>query len=375
LKIKETYCLNCRTRLKSRKIFYKCENCGEVVDIIYDYDEIKKSIPKNFSQIPINHWKYSLFYPFEKSLVSLGEGNTPLIFSEKLSKSLNSKVFLKYEGTNPTGSFKDRGSTLEISFAKFLNVENVVVASTGNMGASLAAYSAKAGIKCKVFLPKNVSKVKIEQIKSYGAEIEFFGETYTEVFNYVEKIHDKKYFLTGDYPIRCEGEKSVGFEIAEQLKFNSPDFIVSPVGNGTLIYSTWKAFKELKEVKLIKKLPRLIAVQAFGCNPIVRAWNKGLEKVEPIEKAKTLATAIACENPVYGNYALKAIRESNGLAVDVSDKEMKIAKGILGKEGIYAELSASASLAGIIKLKREIFGNVVCLITGHGFKDLSLVFN
>jgi threonine synthase len=374
LKIKETYCLNCRTRLKPRKIFYKCENCGEVLDIIYDYGEIKKGIPKNFSQIPISHWKYRLFYPFEKNLVSLGEGNTPLIFSEKLSKRLNSKVFLKYEGTNPTGSFKDRGSTLEISFAKSLNVENIVVASTGNMGASLAAYSAKAGIKCKVFLPKNVLKVKIEQIKSYGAKIEFFGETYTEAFNYVEKIHGKKYFLTGDYPLRCEGEKSVGFEIAEQLKFNSPDFIVSPVGNGTLIYSTWKAFKELKEVKLIKKLPKLIAVQASGCNPVVRAWNKGLEKVERMEKSKTLATAIACENPVYGNYALKAIRESNGLAVDISDKEMKIAKDILGKEGIYAELSASASLAGIIKLKKEIFGNVVCLITGHGFKDLSLDF-
>jgi threonine synthase len=374
LKIKETYCLNCERKFKSRKIFYRCENCGEVLDIIYDYDEIKKRVPKNFSQIPINHWKYSLFYPFEKSLVSLGEGNTPLIFSEKLSKRLNSKVFLKYEGTNPTGSFKDRGSSLEISFAKSLNVENIVVASTGNMGASLAAYSAKAGIKCKVFLPKNVLKVKIEQIKSYGAKIEFFGETYTEAFNYVEKIHGKKYFLTGDYPLRCEGEKSVGFEIAEQLKFDSPDFIVSPVGNGTLIYSTWKAFKELKEVKLIKKLPKLIAVQASGCNPVVRAWNKGLEKVEPMEKAKTLATAIACENPVYGNYALKAIRESNGLAVDISDKEMKIAKDILGKEGIYAELSASASLAGIIKLKKEIFGNVVCLITGHGFKDLSLGF-
>lgn len=364
-------CSNCRHSFDLKRIKFRCPHCKNMLDITYDYAKIKKSIPKDFKSQPASHWKYKMFYPVEdfSKVVTLQEGGTPLIRSDRLSREIHADVLLKFEGSNPTGSFKDRGSTVEITKALERKARSVVCASTGNMGASIAAYSARAGLRCKIILPTHVPKNKIEQIRAYSADIEFVHGQYSLAVEHAEGISDGNY-LTGDYPFRCEGQKSVGFEICDQLKWKAPDFVICPVGNGTVIYSVWKAFKEMKRVGLVKKLPKVVGVQASGCSPVVNSFEKNLVHVRPIEVANTIANAIACENPSYGNYALKAVKESKGFLGRVSDKEIVAAVKALGSEGVFAEPSGAASVAMLTKSGKIFLGSkVVCIISGHGLKD------
>lgn len=342
------------------------------MDIIFDYDEIKKMILKeSFLRQPITHWKYWMFYPTQDldKRITLGEGGTQLSQSNKFGFE---DLWLKIETTNPTGSFKDRGSTIEITRAKELNAASLCCASTGNMGASIAAYAAKADMRCKVFLPTNVLKGKIQQIKIYGADIVKVKGNYTQALKSCEEYSKKtKTYLVGDYPYRGEGEKSVGFEIADQLNWSAPDYIITPMGNGTLIYAIWDAFVDMKKVGLIDYLPKMIGIQADGCSPIVDAWRKDLKEVKPLNRSKTSASAIDCPSPVDGIKALEAIRKSHGFAEAVTDKEMlKAREELAGKEGVFAELAGVASLTAAAKMKKELDGKIVCIISGSGLKDL-----
>lgn len=351
---------------------YKC-GCGGSLDMQYDYGKIRKALKRQkaeFRNQKPSHWKYKLFYPISRLLVSMGEGGTPLLPSLKIGKQINCNLFFKMESANPTGSFKDRGSAVEISRAIEMKAEKVVCATTGNMGASVAAYCARAGIHAKIFVPDNTPKQKLSQIKAYGAETIHVRGTYEDAASKAEREAEKHYFLAGDYPYRGEGEKSVGFEIIEQLP--QADYIVCPIGNGTLIYAVWKALKEMKICGIAKKLPRLIGVQAEGCNPVARAFEEENDFINPVKKPKTFADAIACGNPIDGLEALSALRESKGAAVSVSDKEIFAAIKILGTEGIYAEPGGAAATAGLLKItKRDnpLEGkNVVSIISGHGLK-------
>jgi len=363
-------CPNCKKEYSLSKMVFKCTDCKEMLDVKYDYSKAKKLVKhKDFKMLNPMHWKYFMFYPIENAnnVVSLFEGGTPLIKSDKIKAD----VSFKYEGTNPTGSFKDRGSTIEITKAVENNADIVVCASTGNMGASIAAYSTRAGLNCKIFLPTHVPKNKVEQIKCYGANLEFIHGEYSVAVNHAEKFaRDQKCYLTGDYPFRCEGQKSIGFEISDQLGWNTPNYIICPVGNGTVIYSIWKAFNELKLVGLVKKLPKMIGMQAEGCSPVVDSFNEKFKEVKNIETARTVANAIACEAPTYGNYALRAVRESKGMMEKVSDRELIDAVKMLGSEGVFAEPAGAASVAGFMKLNKELKDSkVVCIISGHGLKD------
>lgn len=366
MRIKHIYCYRCHAVFPFSHIVFECPICHYSLDVAYDYEEIEKEIrkEKNFKQKKPSHWKYWMFYPIQNKskIVSLQEGSTPLIHSKK-----HSHLQLKFEGLNPTGSFKDRGTTIEVSRANELGIKNVAAASTGNMGASIAAYCSRAGIKSEIFIPSFTTKNKITQMKFHGAKLHIVKGDYDFALQKSKELRKKNnYYLMGDYPLRGEGEKSIGFEIADQLHWNSPDKIFVPIGNGTLMFGVWKAFKEMKTVGLIKKLPKMIGVQSSKCNPVFKAFQSNSE-IPIIKNPNTIATAIACGNPVDGLEALKAIQQSHGDCLQVSEKEIINARKELALEGVFAEPSGAVSFAGFKQLKEKTHS--ICIITGHGLKD------
>jgi len=362
-------CSNCNTKYKLNDIVFRCGNCRGSLEVVFDYKKLKKTVKwKKLQERKFNHARYKEFYPV-KNLISLNEGGTPLIRSKNIEKEFGLKfqLYFKYEAVNPTGSFKDRGSSVELAKAVEFGKKSVVCASTGNMGASVAAYSGIANRKCNVIVPKNAAHIKIGQILAHGAEVHQINGNYNEAAELVEYAF-RMYgaYLLGDYLYRREGTKSVGFEIAEQIK---SDYVFCPVGNGTLISATWKGFKEFKELGFIKSTPRIVAIQAENCNPVTKAFRSG-EPIRPVY-GQTLAVAMECGDPLDGDRALKAIHESNGYADHVSDKEILRARKLLARrEGLFAEPAGAAALAGILKGKNKIKqgSKVVCLVTGHGLK-------
>lgn len=366
-------CPQCGRSYPPDELNFRC-NCNGLLDIVYDYDKVKKHIlVADFLRETPWHWKYWMFYPTHDltKVISFEEGGTPFLLSKRIGKNIGAEVYFKYEGSNPTGSFKDRGSSIEITKAVELGVKAVCCASTGNMGASLSSYSAKAGVDCKVFVPECIPSIKISQILSYGAGVIKVKGTYADCIKLTEEANQRYgVYLVGDYPYRCEGQKSVGFEIVDQFYWNVPDYVICPLGNGTLARAVWKSFLELKEVGLINKLPKIVGIQSDGCSPIVDAFKNNYKKPIPIEKAETIADAIACEDPVNGTEALQAIIESGGFAETVSDDEILDAQKALGHiEGLYAEPSGAVTAAGLIKYQKEFKEKkVVAIITGHGLK-------
>lgn len=367
-------CFRCGRKHKPHEIerlpIPRCE-CGSAVDAEYDYKSIQKVILRDeFMRYMPTHWKYWAFMPVKdlSKKITMGEGGTPLLENKRLGK--NGRLLIKYEAANPTGSFKDRGSSLEITKALEFKKRKVALASTGNMGASIAAYAAFAGLECTVFIPDMVGREKVTQIKAYGAETIIVRGDYSAAMKQAEEYvssHSDS-FLTGDYPWRSEGTKTVGFEIADQLYWHVPEYVVVPVGNGTLIWSIYEAFRELSLVGITDKIPRMIGVQVENCAPVVHAWENELSEIIPVRNPDTVATAIACGEPIDGLAALRAIRDSGGFAIKVSDEEALSARNILAKNGIFVEPSGAVAYAGF--LKNELSGTVVCLATGHGLKDM-----
>ncbi|MFC1754465.1 threonine synthase [Thermoproteota archaeon] len=364
---KNLVCVCCGKEYPSEKVIFECSHCRGPLDVVYDYNKIKRLLSKNvdgFKLAQPSHWKYWPFYPVKDAtkVVTFDEGGTPLLESKK-----HKGLMFKYEATNPTGSFKDRGSTLEITKAVEHRVKEVVCASTGNMGASVAAYSSRAGLKCTIYLPTFAPKQKANQIRSYGSRIVDVRGTYEDAVAKTVHLRQVKHtYLTGDYVFRGEGEKSVGFEILDQLQFVSPKYIVLPIGNATLMAGVYKSLVEMKETGLIERLPKLVGVQAKGCNPVVDAFNRK-QGLPFIKNPKTIATAIACGRPVDAVKALRGLKDTRGLAIDVTENEIIRARKELGKEGLFVEPSGAVSYAGWKKLGLK--GESVCVLTGHGLKD------
>jgi len=369
---KHILCSTCGRTYKTSQRIFRCGKCGGSLEVVFDYGKIKvtKSLLRSRA---FNHMRYSELYPVKKA-VSVQEGGTPLVRSSNLERlfRMNFQLWFKNECSNPSGSFKDRGSSVEVAKALEFRAKKVVCASTGNMGASVSAYSGIANLECFIFTPEDAVPVKLEQILGYGARLYKISGSYSQAERLVREAN-RKYgiYLLGDYLYRREGTKSVGFEILDQLDFKARNlWIVSPVGNGTLISAVWKAVKEFETLGLIKEKPRLIGIQAEGCSPVTRAF-RGREKVEPSKRPKTLAVAIECGDPLDGERALASIRESGGFMESVSDGEILKARELLARhEGMFAEAAGAVSLAGLLKAKRRIKPNsrVVCIITGHGLK-------
>ena len=307
-------------------------------------------------------------------IVTLDEGDTPLIFSERLSLETGAEVWLKYEGLNPTGSFKDRGMTVAVTRAKSLGAKALVCASTGNTAASLAAYGARAGIPAVVVVPQGgVASGKLGQAFAHGARV--FGVTGTfdnalkVVFDLVQK--DVRFYLVNSVnPFRVEGQKVAAFEIYEQLG-GVPDYVVLPVGNAGNISAIWKGFKELRDLGIAKDLPAMIGVQAEGAAPLATAFSKGT-RFEPWSDPRTEASAIRIGNPVSWKKALRAVNKSGGKLVTVSDKEILTARARLSAaEGVLVEAASAAPIAALASLGLPSRSKVVCIATGTGFKDLA----
>ncbi len=376
-------CIKCNRIYKSDEIIYVCRVCGGLLEIIVEYKgDISR---KTFEGRDFYLWRYRELMPIidYSKIVTLREGGTPLTRAKNLEKEFGLKeLYIKNEGLNPTGSFKDRGMTIGVSKALELNVKAVACASTGNTSASLAAYAAKAGIKCYVLIPsKKIAIGKLAQAILHGAKVISIRGNFDKALKIVREICSKHniYLLNSINPWRLEGQKTIGYEIVEQLNYEAPDTVIVPVGNSGNIYAIWKGFKEFYKYGLVDKVPRMIGIQAEGASPIVKAVKNKSVEITPIKKPETIATAIRIGNPVNAPRALKAIRESNGYAEAVSDKEIIEAQKLLArKEGIGVEPASAASIAGLKKLLEEGIidrdEKVVCVVTGHALKDPEIIF-
>jgi len=305
-------------------------------------------------------------------IVTLHEGNTPLIeapnLAKKIAPDLDLKIYLKYEGLNPTGSFKDRGMTLAISKAKEAGKTAVICASTGNTSASAAAYAARAGMDAYVILPKGaVALGKLSQAMVYGAKIIALMGNFDDALSIVREIGEKfpVEVVNSVNPFRIEGQKTAPFEIIDVLG-DAPDFHFIPVGNAGNITAYWKGYKEYHQAGKSTKLPRMIGWQAEGAAPIVKGF--------PIKNPQTIATAIKIGNPYSWQPALKSAQESNGFIDAVSDEEILEAyRLVASSEGVFCEPASAASIAGVIKsYRRGLFKGgetIVCTLTGNGLKD------
>jgi len=321
-------------------------------------------------------WRYSSMLPFPDAApwVTLNEGATPLV---PLSKEGGNKVAVKLEGANPTGSFKDRGMTLGLTWAKALGAKAVVCASTGNTSASAAAYAARAGLNCIVLLPEGkVAQGKVAQAVAHGARLVTVRGSFDDAMGMVSALAAKGdvYLVNSLNPLRLEGQKTLAFEVVEAMGWNVPDVMVFPVGNAGNVSAAWKALKELKALHMIDRLPRLVGVQAEGAAPIARAIAAGASEVTAVAKPETVATAIRIGDPVNATKAMAAFRESKGAVLTVTDDEILAAqRDLAAREGLFVEPSSAAPLAGWRKLAAQgaiaADESVVLVATGHGLKD------
>ncbi len=312
---------------------------------------------------------YKSYLPVTKNtpIITLKEGNTPLIFSENLSNLIgnNTKIYLKYDGLNPTGSFKDRGMTMAISKAKEEGCEAVICASTGNTSASAAAYASRGGLKSFVLIPDGyVAQGKLAQALMYGAEVLSIKGNFDDALEIVQRLSEE-YPITlvnSVNPYRIEGQKTAAFEIIDDLK-RSPDWLCIPMGNAGNITAYWKGFKEYNRKYKKYQLPKMMGFQSSGSAPLV-------ENII-IKNPETIATAIRIGNPVNREKAKIVKKESKGDFQSVTDEEIIDAYKLLAKEGIFCEPASAASVAGLIKNKNRIKKNslIVCVLTGNGLKD------
>lgn len=317
--------------------------------------------------------RYQEFLPVtdRTPIVSLNEGNTPLILAEALPQELglkNVRIYYKFEGLNPTGSFKDRGMTMAISKAMEDKATAVMCASTGNTSASAAAYASRCGLKCFVLIPEGkIAKGKLVQAYRYGAKVIVIKGNFDQALEMVkDATKDGKITLVNSInPYRIEGQKTGAFEVVDDLG-DAPEYHAIPVGNAGNITAYWKGYKEYKKAGKSEVLPQMLGFQAAGSAPIVLG--------KPVEKPETIATAIRIGNPASWKAALAAREESNGLIDSVTDEEIsKAYQFIAQREGVFAEPASAAAVAGVVKLAKKNFfkegTRIVITLTGAGLKD------
>ena len=376
-------CIRCGARFSKEDIVYTCSKCNGLLDIKSDYSEVnvERVIREGkWRRDGEGVWKYLDLLPFDEKIkpITIREGNTPLYRCDRLANSIGIEdLWVKHEGLNPTGSFKDRGMTDGVTKAMELGVEGVACASTGNTSASLSAYAAKAGIPCYVLLPAGkVALGKVAQAMMHGARILSIKGNFDDALDLVRLLCEEEnlYLLNSLNPYRLEGQKTIAFEVVEQLGWEMPDRVILPVGNAGNISAIFKGFSELKTLGITNSIPKMTGIQAEGAKPIVRAFKEGKSEIIPEAKPETIASAIRIGNPVNAAKALFAIRESSGIAESVTDEEIIEAQKELARfEGIGVEPASAASIAGLKKLLRmneiEKDEKIVCITTGHLLKD------
>ena len=375
-------CIACGAKYGANEITYSCKRCGDILEIKYDYDLLKAKLKKsNWKSLPLSLWRYKDFMPIQdpSKIVSLNEGGTGLHLCQRLASHVGLEyLYAKNEGENPTGSFKDRGMTVGITKAVELDMKTVICASTGNTSASLAAYAAKAGLQSIVLIPSGkIALGKLAQAMVYGAKVVQIRGNFDQALKMVLELSEQNreiYLLNSINPYRLEGQKSLAYEICDQLNGEPPDRVIVPVGNAGNISAIWKGFVEFHKLGLIDKLPKMTGIQAEGAAPIAEAIKNGRDEIVPEKRPETIATAIRIGAPVSWKKAIRAIRDSEGTAETVTDKEILEGQKMLARtEGLFVEPASASSIAGLKKLfeageidKDEV---VVCVTTGHGLKD------
>ncbi len=364
---------------------YTCPECSSLLEVCIDLDAVRLSRGM-LEQRSFTLWRYRELMPVAENsrIVSLREGGTPLYRAHEIAEYTGVReVYVKNEGANPTGSFKDRGMTVGVTKALEFGARAVGCASTGNTSASLSAYAAKAGIRCLVLLPAGkIALGKLAQAVLHGATVVGIRANFDVALSLIKEACERYgvYLLNSINPWRLEGQKSCGFEIAEQLGFRAPDRVVVPMGNCGNISAIWKGFREFRSLGLIEELPAMTGIQAEGASPVVEAFRAGRSEILPVKHPETLATAIRIGAPVNAPKALRAIRESGGCAESVSDTEILEAQRVLARcEGVGVEPASAASVAGLKKLVEagevDRSERVVCVTTGHALKDPEIIFS
>ncbi len=374
-------CVKCGKTYEATPNLTTCE-CGGILDIVYDYDYIKSQLTKEKLAERRNNsmWRYRELLPVEDTTADtpLRVGWSPLYEADRLAAELGiKKLYVKDDGVNPTASLKDRASAMAVAKAREAGAKVIACSSTGNAASSLAGNAAAAGLKTYIFVPSRAPKGKVAQLMTFGATVISVQGSYEETFELSEAAIDKWGWYNRNAainPYLSEGKKTVGLEIMEQLQWKAPDYIAISVGDGCTIAGLWKGLKDLYAIGFIDKLPRLISAQAAGCCPLNRAIAEN-KPWHPMEE-NTLADSIAVGVPRNADKALMAIRESNGLVVNVTDEEIMAAQKLLGRTcGVFGEPAGVAGSAGLKKLceegKIEKDATVVSVVTGNGLKDVA----
>ena len=356
--------------------------CGGILDIQYDYAAIRREFsPKELEQnTDRSMWRYRPFLPVEETTVPppLRVGWSPLYQADRLAGELGLKtLYVKDDGLNPTASLKDRASAMAVAKAREAGAHTIACSSTGNAASSLAGNAAAAGFETYIFVPSRAPKGKVAQLRIFGATVISVDGSYEDTFELSKAAIERWGWYNRNAainPYLSEGKKTVTLEIMEQLHWQAPDFIALSVGDGCTIAGAWKGLKDLYAAGFMDKLPRLIAVQAEGCCPLNRAIQTG-KPWEPMEE-NTLADSIAVGVPRNPDKALNAIRESNGVAVNVSDDEILAAMRLLGRtQGVFGEPAGVTGTAGVKKaLELGLISpdsTVVSIVTGNGLKDVA----
>src|SRR5690242_9173264 len=382
---KEIVCSRCDNRFRLDQLLNLC-SCGAPLLVRYDLEKASAALTKSsFQSRGANLWRYRELLPVEDdaNVISLGEGFTPLLEAKTLAQELSlRRVWIKDEAQNPTGSFKDRGLCLAVSRAKELAVKKIAIPSAGNAGGSLSAYAARAGIEANVFMPKDTPAANQIEVRQYGARLTLVDGLINDCGRIIaERKAAEGWFdvSTLKEPYRVEGKETMGYEIAEQLNWKLPDVIIYPTGGGTGLIGMWKAFAEMEEMGWIgKDRPRMVSVQASGCAPIVRAFAEGKNIAEPWQNAKTVASGLRVPQAVADFLMLRALRESEGTALSVSDDEMLAEIPRVGRaEGIFFCPEGAACVAALRQLAKQRWINprdeIVIFNTATGLKYLDVL--
>jgi threonine synthase len=374
----------CRAEFDLDARLYVCSRCGGLLDIerrtplAIDPHSLRERWSARRDRSGV--WRFREFLPFDEDavVVSLGEGNTPLYDAPRSADYCRlSQLKLKHQGCNPTGSFKDTGMTVAVTQARKLGARLVVCASTGNTAASLAAYAARAELQCAIIVPEGqVSDAKLAQALDYGAKVLEIDGNFDASMNVIRELAEDEsiYLVNSINPFRIEGQKTVAFELAEQLEWQVPDHLVLPGGNLGNSSAFGKGFRELLSSGLINRLPKITVIQAEGAAPFARFYSdeEHREFVNE-EHPKTLASAIKIGAPVSWQKAWRAVSETGGSVITVTEQEIADAKAVIGRDGIGCEPASATTVAGIRKLGIGENEWVVAVLTGHVLKDTDYV--
>ena len=381
-------CLGCRAAYPPDQDLLLCPACHDLLEARYDLARFGREMDRDaIARRPAGVWRWTELLPVldPARTVTLGEGGTPFLRSERLARACGVReLWLKSDAANPTGSLKDRSITVSATKAVEFGYGVLACDSTGNKASSTAAYAARAGLRSVVFCPKDTPRPKMAQAIFFGARLIRVDGHYSQINAMYRRLiasgRVKWYDCGTDNPFRYEGKKTYAYEIAQDLGWRAPDRVLHPAAGGMSLVKTWKGFNELRTLGWVDRLPKMTVVQAARCAPIVESWRQGLPRVAAVPKQATAASALAAADPgLLGDRALHTVRASDGAGIAVDEPEILDAVRLLGQDGLMIEPSGAVTVAAVRRGVREGTidpgESVVCVLTGSGFKDFDRILD